>query len=72
MSHEEVETETADFANLGLVQNIHSAELRLAGAAKGDRQPGLRQRGKHHLRVTWSGLRTKQEVSKHLTPYARR
>lgn len=41
---DEVETKTADSANLGLVQNIHLAELWRAGATSGDSQPGLEQR----------------------------
>lgn len=39
---DEVETKTADLANLGLVQNIHLAELWRAGS--GDSQLGLEQR----------------------------
>lgn len=41
---DEVETKTADLANLGLVQNIHLAELWLARATSGDSQLGLEQR----------------------------
>lgn len=58
-----METGTADLANLGLVQNIHLAELRLARAASSLGEG----RGKHHPRVTWAGPLPKHDVNEHLT-----
>lgn len=60
-------TETADLANLGLVQNIHLAELRLAVAARRDGELGLEVNTTSPSHMGWPADKTtgKQTLDPH-------